>query len=35
VRYTPETLAKGQRALGAIDIVRDLLQDFLFGEHAD
>jgi hypothetical protein len=34
VRYTPATLAKGQRALGAIDILRDLLQQYLFGEHA-
>jgi glycosyltransferase involved in cell wall biosynthesis len=33
VRYTPETLAKGQRALGAIDILSDLLQAFLFEDH--
>jgi glycosyltransferase involved in cell wall biosynthesis len=33
LRYTAETLAKGQGALGAIDIVRDLLQEYLFGEH--
>jgi glycosyltransferase involved in cell wall biosynthesis len=33
VRYTRESLAKGQGALGAVDIVRDLLQDYLFGEH--
>jgi len=33
VRYTPGSLAKGQGALGAIDIIRDLLQEYLFGEH--
>ena len=33
VAYTRETLAKGQRAAGAIDILRDLLQEYLFGEH--
>jgi glycosyltransferase involved in cell wall biosynthesis len=32
VRYTPETLAKGQRSLGAVDIVRDLVQEYLFGD---
>jgi polyprenyl-phospho-N-acetylgalactosaminyl synthase len=31
VRYTRETLAKGQRGLGAIAIVVDLFQGFLFG----
>jgi glycosyltransferase involved in cell wall biosynthesis len=33
VRYTPETLAKGQRTLGAIDILYDLLQAYLFEDH--
>jgi glycosyltransferase involved in cell wall biosynthesis len=33
VRYTPETLAKGQTAAGAIAILVDLLQGFLFGEN--
>jgi glycosyltransferase involved in cell wall biosynthesis len=32
VRYTRETLAKGQRSLGAVVIVRDLIQEYLFGE---
>jgi polyprenyl-phospho-N-acetylgalactosaminyl synthase len=32
VRYTPETLKKGQRGLGAADILRDLLSHYLFGE---
>jgi glycosyltransferase involved in cell wall biosynthesis len=32
VRYTPETLAKGQTASGAIAILVDLVQGFLFGE---
>jgi glycosyltransferase involved in cell wall biosynthesis len=32
VRYTPETLAKGQRSLGAVVILRDLAQQYLFGE---
>lgn len=31
IRYTDETLAKGQRASGAIAIVTDLFQAFLFG----
>jgi polyprenyl-phospho-N-acetylgalactosaminyl synthase len=31
VRYTRETLAKGQRGLGAIAIVVDLFEGFLFG----
>jgi glycosyltransferase involved in cell wall biosynthesis len=34
VRYTKETLDKGQRASGAIAIVRDLLHHYLFGEPA-
>ena len=32
VRYTRETLGKGQRGAGAADIVRDLLAQYLFGE---
>jgi hypothetical protein len=32
VRYTAATLAKGQRASGALAILRDLLLDFLFRE---
>lgn len=32
VRYTAATLAKGQRAMGAITILVDLFQGFLFGE---
>jgi glycosyltransferase involved in cell wall biosynthesis len=32
VRYTAATLAKGQRAAGALAIVVDLFQGFLFGE---
>lgn len=32
VRYTDATLAKGQRATGALAIVRDLLQKYLFEE---
>jgi glycosyltransferase involved in cell wall biosynthesis len=32
VRYTDATLAKGQRATGALAIVRDLLQRYLFEE---
>ena len=32
VRYTAETLAKGQRSLGAIDIVSDLVHAYLFRE---
>lgn len=31
VRYTEESLAKGQRASGALTIVRDLFYGFLFG----
>ena len=31
VRYTDESLAKGQRASGAIAILVDLFQGFLFG----
>ena len=33
VRYTRESLAKGQRSLGAVVILRDLLLQYLFGEH--
>ncbi len=33
IRYTDETLAKGQRASGAITVVVDLLHGFLFGSH--
>ena len=33
VRYTDESLAKGQRASGAIAIVVDLFQGFLFGSE--
>jgi glycosyltransferase involved in cell wall biosynthesis len=33
VRYTRESLAKGQTSLGAVVIVRDLLLQYLFGEH--
>lgn len=32
VRYTRETLAKGQSSLGAVMILRDLALDYLFGE---
>jgi glycosyltransferase involved in cell wall biosynthesis len=32
VRYTAETLAKGQSSLGAVVILRDLFQQYLFGE---
>jgi hypothetical protein len=32
VRYTDETLEKGQPALGAVFILRDLLFHYLFGE---
>jgi polyprenyl-phospho-N-acetylgalactosaminyl synthase len=32
VRYTKETLKKGQRGAGAADILRDLLAQYLFGE---
>lgn len=32
VSYTDETLAKGQRSLGAVDIVHDLAVQYLFGE---
>jgi polyprenyl-phospho-N-acetylgalactosaminyl synthase len=32
VRYTRETLKKGQRGAGAADILRDLLSQYLFGE---
>jgi glycosyltransferase involved in cell wall biosynthesis len=32
VRYTRTSLAKGQRASGAVDVVRDLLLQYLFGE---
>jgi glycosyltransferase involved in cell wall biosynthesis len=32
VRYTRESLAKGQTSLGAVVIVRDLLLQYLFGE---
>jgi glycosyltransferase involved in cell wall biosynthesis len=32
VRYTRETLRKGQRGAGAADILRDLLSQYLFGE---
>jgi glycosyltransferase involved in cell wall biosynthesis len=32
VRYTKETLSKGQGGAGAADIVRDLLAQYLFGE---
>ncbi|HVY47023.1 MAG TPA: hypothetical protein VHB21_14145, partial [Minicystis sp.] len=32
VRYSPESLAKGQRSIGAIAVVRDLLLQYLFGE---
>jgi glycosyltransferase involved in cell wall biosynthesis len=34
VRYTKETLAKGQPAAGALAIVRDLVHHYLFGEPA-
>jgi hypothetical protein len=33
VRYTRESLAKGQTSLGAVVIVRDLILQYLFGEH--
>jgi hypothetical protein len=33
VHYTRESLAKGQTSLGAVVIVRDLLLQYLFGEH--
>ena len=32
VRYTEETLAKGQSSLGAVVILRDLMAQYLFGE---
>ncbi|MGO8992625.1 MAG: glycosyltransferase family 2 protein [Polyangiaceae bacterium] len=32
VRYTRQSLAKGQRSLGAVVIVRDLVLQYLFGE---
>jgi hypothetical protein len=32
VRYTKESLKKGQRGAGAANIVRDLLAQYLFGE---
>jgi glycosyltransferase involved in cell wall biosynthesis len=32
VRYTAASLAKGQRSLGAVVIVRDLVLQYLFGE---
>jgi glycosyltransferase involved in cell wall biosynthesis len=32
VRYTRETLARGQRSVGAVVILRDLLLQYLFGE---
>ena len=32
VRYTQETLANGQRSLGALTILRDLASQYLFGE---
>jgi polyprenyl-phospho-N-acetylgalactosaminyl synthase len=32
VRYSGESLAKGQRSLGAVVIVRDLVLQYLFGE---
>ncbi len=32
IRYTAETLAKGQRATGAFDVLRDLFQHYLFEE---
>lgn len=35
LRYTAATLAKGQRASGAITILVDLFQAFLFGPHTD
>jgi glycosyltransferase involved in cell wall biosynthesis len=34
VRYSKETLGKGQRASGALAIVRDLILHYLFGEPA-
>lgn len=34
VRYTRESLAKGQRATGAIAIVTDLIRSFFFGDEA-
>jgi glycosyltransferase involved in cell wall biosynthesis len=33
LRYTRESLAKGQRSIGAILIVRDLVLAYLFGDH--
>jgi glycosyltransferase involved in cell wall biosynthesis len=33
VRYTKESLAKGQPTLGAFRILRDLFMDYLFGEE--
>jgi glycosyltransferase involved in cell wall biosynthesis len=33
VRYTSESLAKGQSSLGAAVILRDLFLEYLFGEH--
>jgi len=32
VRYTPESLAKGQRSIGAAVILRDLVHHYLFGD---
>jgi glycosyltransferase involved in cell wall biosynthesis len=32
VRYTSETLKKGQSSIGAADILRDLIAQYLFGE---
>jgi glycosyltransferase involved in cell wall biosynthesis len=32
IRYSPGTLARGQRSLGAVVIVRDLVLHYLFGE---
>jgi hypothetical protein len=32
VRYTEASLARGQRSLGAVVILRDLAQRYLFGE---
>lgn len=33
VRYTPDSIAKGQRSLGALAIVHDLFDHYLFGEQ--
>lgn len=32
IRYSPDSLAKGQRAFGALTIIEDLLTQYLFGE---